>query len=327
MNEGDRLPASAGALLREARERQGLHIAALAAAIKVAPRKLDALENDRWHELPDATFARALAQTVCRTLKIDAHAVLERMPAVEQTGLENVAGTLNTPFRERGGSMDASNMGAAVRPMVWAGLALMVAAAAVYLLPADFWSGSDGQPSTSPAQAKLSPVAIPVAPFAAATSSVAVAVVETPPVFSAAASAPLVAAPDLTPPTSAAAAAAVLTAPTIAAASSPRSAGPPAADLIPVTSAGMAAAATAAATPAAAAQLHALQASWVEARDGLGKVLVSRQLAMGEKIELDGKLPLRLTIGNAGGTTLAFRGRPVDLAPITRGNVARLELQ
>ena len=67
----------AGALLKAARERQGLHIAALAAAIKVSPRKLDALENDRWDELPDATFTRALAQTVCRTLKIDARPVLE----------------------------------------------------------------------------------------------------------------------------------------------------------------------------------------------------------------------------------------------------------
>ena len=55
---------SAGALLKAARERQGLHIAALAAAIKVTPRKLDALENDRWGELPDATFTRALAQSV-----------------------------------------------------------------------------------------------------------------------------------------------------------------------------------------------------------------------------------------------------------------------
>ena len=53
---------TAGTLLRAAREKQGLHIAALAAAIKVSPRKLDALENDRWHELPDATFVRALAR-------------------------------------------------------------------------------------------------------------------------------------------------------------------------------------------------------------------------------------------------------------------------
>ena len=67
---------SAGAGRRRAAERgpaaargaraQGLHIAALAAAIKVAPRKLELLEADRFDELPDATFTRALAQTVCR---------------------------------------------------------------------------------------------------------------------------------------------------------------------------------------------------------------------------------------------------------------------
>ncbi len=59
---------TAGRLLREAREKQGLHIAALAAAIKVAPRKLELLEADRFDELPDATFTSALAQTVCRAL-------------------------------------------------------------------------------------------------------------------------------------------------------------------------------------------------------------------------------------------------------------------
>ena len=48
--------AQAGALLRAARQQQGLHIAALAASIKVAPAKLEALEAGRVHALPDATF-------------------------------------------------------------------------------------------------------------------------------------------------------------------------------------------------------------------------------------------------------------------------------
>ena len=48
-------------MLRAARERQGLHIAALAATIKIPQRKLEALEADRFDELPDATFTRALA--------------------------------------------------------------------------------------------------------------------------------------------------------------------------------------------------------------------------------------------------------------------------
>ena len=74
------------AAARPRAKRQGLHIAALAAAIKVAPRKLDALENDRYDELPDATFTRALAQTVCRTLKIDAAPVLALLPQAGDHG-------------------------------------------------------------------------------------------------------------------------------------------------------------------------------------------------------------------------------------------------
>ncbi|HJV61195.1 MAG TPA: helix-turn-helix transcriptional regulator, partial [Albitalea sp.] len=64
-------PRTAGGIIRAARQSQGLHIAALSAAIKVSQKKLEALEADRLDELPDATFTRALAQTVCRALKID----------------------------------------------------------------------------------------------------------------------------------------------------------------------------------------------------------------------------------------------------------------
>ena len=100
----DTAAPSAGRLLREARERQGLHIAALAAAIKVAPKKLELLEADRFDALPDATFTRALAQTVCRALKIDPAAVLVLLPpATVGHRLEHVGGGLNAPFRERPG--------------------------------------------------------------------------------------------------------------------------------------------------------------------------------------------------------------------------------
>ena len=82
---------TAGRLLREARQAQGLHIAALASAIKVAPRKLELLEADRLDELPDATFTRALAQTVCRSLKIDAAPILALLPPPSGHRLEQSA--------------------------------------------------------------------------------------------------------------------------------------------------------------------------------------------------------------------------------------------
>lgn len=138
MTESSQEPASPGALLRAAREKQGLHIAALAAAIKVSPRKLDALENDRWTELPDATFTRALAQTVCRTLKVDPRPVLDRLPAAAPVVLETQEAGLNTPFRERPGRVEPGLAQSAVKPMILGAALLMVAAVAVYLLPADW---------------------------------------------------------------------------------------------------------------------------------------------------------------------------------------------
>ncbi|HYE38489.1 MAG TPA: helix-turn-helix transcriptional regulator, partial [Ramlibacter sp.] len=51
---------TAGALLRDAREAAGLHVATLAANLKVPVRKLEALEEDRYDLLPDAVFVRAL---------------------------------------------------------------------------------------------------------------------------------------------------------------------------------------------------------------------------------------------------------------------------
>jgi cytoskeleton protein RodZ len=277
-------------LLRAAREKQGLHIAALAAAIKVAPRKLDALENDRWQELPDATFARALAQTVCRTLKIDARPVLDLLPAVAAVALEPSGGALNQPFRDRPGRSVPGFAGAAVRPMVWAAAFLMVAAVLVYFVPARWWS------SATPPSGSAS------APAVAATAS------------GAAASAAVPAEPSAT--VSAAAAEAAGSAATVPA---------PAGET--VFSSPRAAASAIDALAAGLVLLRSSEPSWVDVRDGQGQVLFSRTVQPGESVGLDGSLPIRLTIGNAAATQLAFRGQPINLAPNSRDNVARVELQ
>jgi cytoskeleton protein RodZ len=127
---------SAGALLRAAREKRGLHIAALAAAMKVPQRKLEALEADRYDALPDLTFTRALAQSVCRTLKIDAQPILERLPeAVDMPRLAQVSGGLNAPFRDRPGRDEPSEWTWLRRPVFWATLVVLVGAGALAFLP------------------------------------------------------------------------------------------------------------------------------------------------------------------------------------------------
>ncbi len=300
-------------MLRAAREKQGLHIAALAAAIKVSPRKLDALEHDRWHELPDATFTRALAQTVCRTLKIDARPVLDKLPPAASSTLEPREASLNEPFRERPGREEPGFATTAVRPMVWGAAALMVAAVAVYLLPADLWSRLVAPASVLAPVARPDPVIAPI-PIAASAaiggvaSSASAALGETVTVAApAAASAPAFpASSTLTP---------------LAVVPSPQ---PPAAVAAAVAPALPMLAAAAA---SGAVLLRTSKASWIEAHDARGAILLSRTVLPGESVALDGTLPIRMTIGNASATRLAFRGNAIDLAPSTRDNIARVELQ
>ena len=93
---------TAGALLRRAREAAGLHVAALAVALKVPVKKLEALEADRWDLLPDAVFVRALASSVCRSLKINPVPVLDRLPQQARPRLDAEERGINTPFRASG---------------------------------------------------------------------------------------------------------------------------------------------------------------------------------------------------------------------------------
>lgn len=69
-----------GALLREQRMASGMHIVGLSAVLKVPVARLEALEAGRFDELPDLIFARALAASVCRVLKIDATPILAALP-------------------------------------------------------------------------------------------------------------------------------------------------------------------------------------------------------------------------------------------------------
>ena len=73
-------------------------------------------------------------------------------------------------------------------------------------------------------------------------------------------------------------------------------------------------------------QLRCTEETWVEVRDARGQPLLARNVQPGESVGLDGALPLRVVIGNAAATQLAFRGQPVSLAGRTRDNVARLDL-
>jgi cytoskeleton protein RodZ len=287
--------AQAGALLRAARQQQGLHIAALAASIKVAPAKLEALETGRTHELPDATFTRALALTVCRVLKIDAAPVLALLPGAPPGSLERMDSGLNTPFRERPGRGDPAAWLPWRHPLPWLAGLLLAAAVAFVLVP-----GEAGLLPALPALPGLAGAATPVMPPSGAGGPAPVADGPLPvPVPGDAASAAVVS------PVPAAASGAASAVVKIAAASATQ--------------------ASLAATDAALV-LRAVEATWVQATDSNGQTLMARLVPAGETVALTPALPVRLRIGNAKGTELLFRGQPVNLATTTRDNIANVTL-
>ncbi|HWP12449.1 MAG TPA: DUF4115 domain-containing protein, partial [Ramlibacter sp.] len=67
--------------------------------------------------------------------------------------------------------------------------------------------------------------------------------------------------------------------------------------------------------------------SWVEVTDAKGVVAVRRLLGAGEAAGASGALPLQVTIGRVDATEVQVRGKPFDLRPVSRDNVARFEVK
>ncbi|MEO7548688.1 MAG: helix-turn-helix domain-containing protein [Ramlibacter sp.] len=300
---------TAGMLLRRAREAAGLHVAALAVSLKVPVRKLEALESDRFDLLPDLVFARALASSVCRTLRVDSQPILERLPLKAAPRLVQDRDGINTPFRAPSDGLPPSLLGQMSRPVVLAVLALLLGALVLMFLPRSFieelvatsQTQAQSQPQPQP-EAVGSPVPLTVGP----AEPVPAQVVATVP--------PAGGAPVLVPATSLAdraPASAPVTVPG-AAAAVPASAMAPAAEAI--VSSGI-------------VTFRTRGPSWVEVTDARGVVAMRRLLAAGESAGVSGALPLSVTIGRASATEVQVRGKAFDLAAVSRDDVARFEVK
>ena len=65
---------------------------------------------------------------------------------------------------------------------------------------------------------------------------------------------------------------------------------------------------------------------WTQVTDGNGKVLMSGLKRKGDSLDVSGKPPLTLRLGYARGAQVSYNGQPVDVAPFTSGETARLKL-
>ncbi|KZK32627.1 MULTISPECIES: RodZ domain-containing protein [Delftia] len=309
---------TAGTLLRQAREAAGLSLAGLAAALKVPAPKLEALEADDYAAFQDHVFMRALAQSVCRTLRMDSASVLALLPRTQLKSLADDRGSINATFKERSFKATGTSLGRenGSRKVAIIVLLLLAAAAAVYFLPKHEGDAEEPQAGASDAAALVQPAGTVSEPVAAQEP---VAPAATTPADVPAASAPAPASASA-PATSAPAAAAV---PAPASTTTPAA---PAADA-PAEGAAATSAATAAQTPGGVLVMKANAQSWVQVKDSSGRVVLQKTLAAGESIGAEGALPLSVIVGNASGTEVRVRGELLEVAKTTRDNVARFEVK
>lgn len=293
---------SAGALLRQARQAQGVALGDLAATLKVPVEKLQALEDEDWQRLPDVVFLRALAQTICRTLHLEAAPVLALLPQQKVTALAPQGG-LNAPMRERGvPSILATKTQHS--PWPWVVLLLIVLGGGGYL--GVQWMAPEwvrGVSTTVPAPSDPvgdSPLFSPAGPEESDGGNMGdgAQAGEVPAVQAAALMQPALQEEEGAQPGFAAPAPAPVA-----------QAEPAAASVSPVL------------------RITAKGATWVQVLDAQQRLLIEKILQDGEVFSTSAPKPLTVAVGKADLATVEVNGAPFDVQAVARSNVARFEVK
>ena len=296
-------PISGGAMLRNAREAEGLHIAALAVLLKVPVKKLEALETDQFDLLPDTVFVRALAASVCRALKIDSTQILERLPHTAVPHLKTDESGINKSFRAHGHGSGMSFRNQLSKPLVLAVLALLTGVVVMISLPLTQRRIENVLPPQINAASVISHRASSetvVMSTENSTSSVAVALTPVPS-LTASSSDAQVAIKTLTATSSASVPDAALNA-----------------SLTNVSGSGI---------TTGIIVFTARGTSWVEVVDANGVIQLRKTMINGEVVGATGAIPLAVVVGRANTIEVQVHGKTLDIASLAKDNVARFEVR
>lgn len=320
-------PISAGFILRQARESSGLHIAALAGALKVPVKKLEALEMDRYDLLPDTVFVRALASSVCRTLKVEAAPVLALLPQTVAPLYGRSPLAVPSSFSDYQPAARPVSRSSLSGPAVIAGLLLVACTAILVFLPVikdaaksldvtslpggNFLRGITGRSNTSTDAGGGQSQSEPTILLSSETLSLdGKALITNPPSDTAA---------TISSPT--------VSLNTASAIGSPQSVG---SAIVPASSASSSpdsGSSVVGSSDRLVTFIAAAQPSWVKVTDAKGAVVLSRTIAPGEAVSAGGSLPLAVVVGRADATRVQVRGQAFDLTAFSRENVARFEVK
>jgi cytoskeleton protein RodZ len=280
-------PAPPGAVLAEARERQGLSRAEIAQRLHMSPFQVEALETGDYSRLPTGTFLRGFVRNYAKLLGVESEPLLARLaeahPGRSAPGI--VVPSQNIRFDPLGQRLASPYVKAAGLAVTF----LVLGFAALY-----WWFFIRPEP---PAATTRKPAAVaeqgPPQQLAVAPQPPPQPVTVTP-----APSEPIKAEP-VAPPPEASKAEPPKSEPKQAAAN-PR-------DKV--------------------IRLRFKGESWVEIRDGQGKVLLSQLNSPNTQAEVVGRPPFTVVVGNAPEVEMTYNDREFPLEPHTRVAVARFTVE
>jgi len=280
-----------GAALAAARQERGLGVAEVAQSLKFGVRQIEALEADRFEELPGGTFARGMVRNYARLLKIDPEPLLARLTGrFDAPDSNQLAARFSqpVPFSDAGRRSTFVYLGLS--------LAVLVVVAGV----AYHWQrerGASGQVIVMKPKAERKHTPAPAA------------VEEAPPVEEKKPAEEKKVVAERKPPEQKKPAEEKTTA-------EPRKPPPPIQ--------------TVAAAPPSGVHRIVLRVetdeAWLEVTDASGRQIVSSLNQAGAERVVQGRGPFTFVIGNASHVRVEHNGREFDLKPYTRVEVARFTI-
>ena len=316
-NFGAEYRSRCGGALRASREKQGLTTQEIASRLRLSSKQIEALEADNFAALPETTIVKGFIRNYAKVLKISAEPLLDAYNVIVP-GKELQSITLKPAANMKVTEYAKPN----TKRYVLIGLAIFFGLGA-WLFYQNYVQKPNPvmptaeliEPSAKSSQIEALPeAALPAAERATnetvtqltlprsepgsvtdiATAGVATAVSPPPPVA------------NQTVPV------------TTPASNSPLAPQPPATQTVPDQvdyNAGM-----------SNLEFNASQETWISVTDATGKEIYNKILFAGNREVLQAKPPLNVVVGNALGATLSVNGKPLDLAPHTRVNVAHVKL-
>jgi cytoskeleton protein RodZ len=303
-----------GAALRAAREEKGWTTQDVGSRLRLMARQIEAIEAEEFSRLGQPVFARGFVRNYAKLLGLNPDELLDQMTRIKTAPVQE---SENVPFKP-GEEFWKS-------PWVLGGIAAAILLIAIpvglYL-----WLNSGEEEASAPAaQQTVPPPAPPPAPLQPQPS----ALPATPPAAaqtSSQAPAPKAVQQSSVPATPQP----VPVQPTQVSVPAPAPAALARPPLPFPVQAQAAQPATAAVVPASAKPTHLRlqfdEAAWVQVRDSSGALVHSALNQPGTSVEINGKAPFTLVVGNAAHVRVSYKGQPVDLKPYTDVTVARLTL-